>query len=56
MACSCKGNKKSIYRWTGNVTDEEGEVTVQSIDYPSEIQAKAKVMRGGGAYKPVPAQ
>lgn len=43
MACSCKGKSKTKYVWTDGVTE---------VVYDTEIQAKAKVLRKGGSYKP----
>jgi len=48
MACACKGRKSQKYLWTGVVNGEE-----TSIEYGTELEAKAKVMRKGGSYKPV---
>jgi hypothetical protein len=45
MACACKGRKSTKYVWTS----DDGS---SSVTYPSEIQAKAKVLRVGGSYKP----
>lgn len=45
MACSCTKRKAVEYVWTDG-TD--------TVTYPTEIQAKAKVLRKGGSYKPVP--
>jgi hypothetical protein len=47
MACACKGRKKSQYVWTS--ADGQTKVT-----YNTEIEAKAKVLRKGGSYKPLP--
>lgn len=43
MACSCKGRKSTKYVWTDGTN---------TVIYDSEIQAKAKVLRKGGSYKP----
>lgn len=47
MACSCKRTVNRKYVWTS----ADGSET---MEYPSEIQAKAKVIRKGGSYKPLP--
>lgn len=47
MACSCQKRKAVEYLWTS------GDGT-QTMTYSTEIQAKAKVLRQGGSYKPVP--
>lgn len=47
MACGCKSkgdNQK--YKWTGS----DGS----TVTYDTELQAKAKVLRKGGTYTPVP--
>lgn len=44
MACACKGRKTQKYIWTG----PGGE----TVEYGTELEAKAKVMRKGGSYKP----
>lgn len=44
MACACKGRKKTQYEWT------DGTAT---MIYNTEIEAKAKVLRKGGTYKPL---
>lgn len=52
MACACKGRRSQKYLWTGTVN---GETVTQ--EYSTELEAKAKVLRKGGSYKPVePAQ
>lgn len=43
MGCACKNRKKTKFVWT------DGENTVV---YDTEIQAKAKVIRKGGSYRP----
>lgn len=43
MACSCRGRRKVKYVWTDGTN---------TIIYDTEIQAKAKVLRKGGSYKP----
>lgn len=48
MACSCKKNTGSKYKWTG----DDGSVVV----YDSIMAAKAKVIRKGGSFEPVPAK
>lgn len=45
MACSCKPRKSTVYVWTS----ADGSIT---MEYPSEITAKAKVLRKGGSYAP----
>lgn len=47
MACACKGRKVERFLWIPEGGSVDGENTVV---YPSEIQAKAKVMRKGGTY------
>lgn len=47
MACACTQKKTSAYKWTS----ADGSV---AIEYDTEIQAKAKVLRKGGSYVPVP--
>lgn len=47
MACACRGRKTQKYVWTS----EDGTSTVT---YNTEIEAKAKVIRKGGTYKPAP--
>ena len=49
MACACKGRKKMRYAWT---PPEGSPLPAQTYD--TEIEAKAKVLRKGGSYKPVP--
>jgi acetyl-CoA carboxylase beta subunit len=46
MACACKGRKKQQYVWTS----ADG---TQTMVYNTELEAKAKVIRKGGSYKPV---
>lgn len=46
MACACKGRSKQKFEWTS--ADGETKMT-----YNTEIEAKAKVMRKGGTYKPL---
>lgn len=46
MPCACKGRKKRKYLWTS----PDGQT---SIKYDTEIEAKAKVLRVGGSYKPL---
>jgi len=46
MACSCKKRISTKYRWTDGTN---------VVIYDTEIQAKAKVLRKGGTYTPVPA-
>lgn len=47
MACGCKRNTAAKFVWTSD-PDENGQtVTVQ---YNTEIEAKAKVIRKGGTY------
>lgn len=48
MACACKNRKKQKYLWT----PPEGS-DLPAVEYGSEIEARAKVMRKGGSYKPV---
>lgn len=43
MACACKGRSKTRFVWTS----ADGRYTTV---YATEIQAKAKVKRAGGAY------
>lgn len=43
MACGCAKKKSVQYVWT---SADGTETTI----YPSEIQAKAKVLRAGGTY------
>lgn len=50
MACACKGRKSTQYVWTSDPDPETG--ATQSMTYPTEIQAKAKVIRMGGSYAP----
>lgn len=45
MACSCKNRRNVTYVWTSLDGTE-------TMEYPSEIQAKAKMLRKGGSYKP----
>lgn len=52
MACACSKTKApGPFVWTA--LDEEGNPVGDPIEYPTEIQAKARVIRKGGAYKPV---
>lgn len=44
MACACRGRKKAKYEWTDGMT---------TVIYNTEIEAKAKVLRKGGSYKPL---
>lgn len=46
MACACNKRKKMKYVWTG--LNSAGEVI--TMEYGSEIEAKAKVLRKGGSY------
>lgn len=48
MACNCKRNNGTKYRWTS----DDKSVT---IDYDTEMAAKAKVIRKGGSYTPIDA-
>lgn len=45
MACACKGRSTTKYVWTS----ADGST---SITYNTEIEAKAKMIRKGGSYKP----
>lgn len=45
MGCACKGRKSTQYVWKS----DDG---TDSVVYPTEIQAKAKVIRAGGSYEP----
>lgn len=46
MGCACRGGKqKSIFVWAG---EKDGKPATQT--YPTEIQAKARVIRDGGSY------
>lgn len=47
MACACKGRTKARFLWIPPEGSVDGEGT---IEYPTEVQAKAKVMRKGGEY------
>lgn len=47
MACSCKKRVQRKYQWT----NLDGS---QTMTYDTEIQAKAKTLRAGGSYKPLP--
>lgn len=47
MACSCRKRVQQNFRWTS----ADGETTMV---YPTEMQAKAKKIRAGGDYVPVP--
>ena len=49
MACACKNRKRQEYLWT---PPEGSSLSPQT--YSTEIEAKAKVLRKGGSYKPVP--
>lgn len=49
MACACKGRSKFRYLWT----PPEGS-GLAPMEYDTLIEAKAKVMRKGGSYKPIP--
>ena len=44
MACACKKRTSQKYVWTG----ADG----QTVTYGTELEAKAKVLRKGGSYKP----
>jgi len=46
MACACKNRKKQKYMWTSSDGSE-------TVEYNTELEAKAKVMRKGGSYEPV---
>lgn len=48
MACACKGRSKTKYIWTSADKTE-------TMTYSTEIEAKAKVLRKGGSYKPLTA-
>lgn len=50
MACACKGRKKQDYAWTPPQGSD-----LEPMVYHSLIEAKAKVQRHGGSYKPVSA-
>jgi hypothetical protein len=43
MGCACTKRAEYQYVWTS----EDGQET---MSYPTEIQAKAKVIRAGGSY------
>lgn len=45
MTCACKGRRKTKYIWTS----ADGS---QTMEYNTEIEAKAKTMRKGGSYEP----
>lgn len=46
MACACQNRKKATkYEWTDGTN---------VVVYDTEIQAKAKVIRKGGSYRPLP--
>jgi hypothetical protein len=44
MACACQNRRTATFLWTS----DDGET---QIPYPTEIQAKAKVIRNGGSYQ-----
>ena len=46
MACSCTKRRNQQFEWTNGI---------DFVTYPTEIQAKAAVLRKGGSYKPIPA-
>lgn len=48
MACACKGRKKQKFLWTPPTGS-----SLPPMEYASEIEAKAKVIRKGGSYKPL---
>lgn len=48
MACACKGRSRIKYLWT----PPEGS-SLPPMQYNSEIEAKAKVIRKGGTYAEV---
>lgn len=47
MGCACNKRNRNTYVWTS----KDGADT---STHPTEIEAKAKVMRKGGTYKSVP--
>lgn len=47
MACSCSKRKNKKFVWT---SDPDAEGGTEQVIYPTEIQAKAKVIRMGGSY------
>ena len=47
MACSCKKRSTAKFVWTDGTN---------TVVYNTEIEAKAKVLRKGGTYEPVPAK
>lgn len=53
MACNCSKTTFRRFVWIPEGGSRDGEGT---IVYPSEIQAKAKVLRVGGTYVGVPAR
>lgn len=53
MACACRGRSKVKYRWTP--PSEGPNAAMAPVTYNTEIEAKAKVLRWGGSYAPVPA-
>ena len=55
MACNCNKKSTNKYKWTGTTTGPDGEQITLTVVYDSELQAKAKVLRKGGGYAPVPA-
>lgn len=50
MGCACKGRKSATYVWTSAPDAVTG--ATETMTYPTEIQAKAKVIRQGGSYVP----
>lgn len=49
MACACKGRVTGQkYLWTPPAGS-----TLEPMEYGTELEAKAKVLRKGGSYKPV---
>lgn len=46
MACACKNRRNTKYLWTSADGTEK-------VEYSTQMEAKAKVMRKGGSYKPI---
>lgn len=45
MACGCAKKRKTAYVWTS----EDG---AETVEYATEVQARARQLRTGGTYEP----
>lgn len=54
MACACKNRRNTKYLWTPpeGTLNPDGTL-MEPVEYTTQMEAKAKVMRKGGSYKPI---